>query len=104
MKHEERLENLWHAFWHPLPPPTPQQTEAFIHRVLSRLPEETPWYAASLRWLVPALSFAMAASLLLIAWPRSERLSPLEETVQAGWSQPTIATADDLLALLMEEK
>ena len=66
MKPEERMEKLWRAFWRPLPPPTPQQTEAFIHRVLSRLPEETPWYAASLRWLVPALSFAMSVTVKIV--------------------------------------
>jgi len=97
-------------------PSLPQHynTEAFVCKVLARLtPEESArpeasWPWASWRWLVPAMSFAVAVSAVLIAWPDSRLAPPEDVTLLAGGaalSQPVAApTTDDLLAMVMEKK
>lgn len=48
--------------------PTRADTEAFVHRLMARLPEErSSWWA--MRWLAPSLAFSAAALVLSLALP-----------------------------------
>jgi len=52
----------------PAPRPTRADTEAFVQRLMARLPEErAPWW--SMRWLAPSLAFSAAALALSLALP-----------------------------------
>lgn len=116
MDHQEIDEKLWAriaaSFLRAPARPSSFETEAFVSKVMARLerpaPAGTPWFEAGLRWLVPAMSFALAASALLITRP-DPRFTPPEDvallaegfelTPQAG--NPT---TDDLVAMVMERE
>ena len=93
--------------------PTPYETEVFVRKVLSRLEEPSPQPWLGLNWLVPATSFALAVSLMLILRPALEVASPADELFLAGEeasglaamvSRPDSPTTGDVLALAMGER
>lgn len=94
----------------PLQPST-HETDAFVRRFMSRLeslePVEAPWFRIGLRWLVPAVSVALAASALLITRP-DPMYTPAEDVAMladgSGISQQTAPTTDDLVAMVMEKQ
>ena len=112
MENQETDEKLWAritaAFLRAPARPTSLETEAFVSKVMSRLeqPEPAPWFAAGLRWLVPAMSFALAASALLIARPNASLAGPEDMVLLAGASalshQAAAPSTDDLVAIVME--
>ena len=114
----ERWERIAGAFLRAAPPPAQSETEIFVGRVMARihaeLPEETaaPWSWAGMRWMAPALGFALAMAFLLAMWPGPELIAPedaalLTEGEAGGWaswvSQSSPPTADDMLAVAMGE-
>ena len=112
MKDRETDEKLWTrvvaAFLRIPTRPSSLETEAFVSKVMARLerPAEAPWSSAGLRWLVPAVSFALAVSALLITRP-DPMLTPPEDIALladgAGVSpQASSPTTDDLVAMVME--
>jgi hypothetical protein len=114
MKNEENDERLWArivaAFLRPPVRPSARETEAFVSEFMSRLeqpePREALWFSTGLRWLVPAVSVALAASALLITRP-DPLFTPPEDVAMlaegSGISPQTAApTTDDLVAMVME--
>ncbi len=97
-------EKLAQVFLRQAPPPTPVETEAFVCRVMARLkPRTSPW--AALRWLTPALGFALAMSAALILRPAPSSLVPDDEGgLSSILSQPNAPTTDALLALALEKR
>lgn len=61
-------EKLSRIFLQPTQPPSAAQTEAFVCRVMARLEPQTP-VGNALRWLTPALGFALAVSMVLALRP-----------------------------------
>jgi hypothetical protein len=116
MDHQEIDERLWAriaaAFLRAPSQPTPQETEAFVSKVMGRLerpaPAETPWFEMGWRWLVPAMSVALAASALLITRPDPMLTPPEDIALLADGSElsPQAAepTTDDLVAMVMERQ
>ncbi|MBI5239071.1 MAG: hypothetical protein HY926_01225 [Elusimicrobia bacterium] len=85
------------AFLRPPAAPSPVETEAFVSKVMGRL-EPEPWFSAGLRWLVPAMGFALAASVGFMLLPAgAESLEPAEALLLAA------PAPDNLLALNLEE-
>jgi hypothetical protein len=82
MDHEEirdpEWEKLANIFLRPTPPPSPIETEAFVCRVMARLKPQSSTTRA-LRWLTPALGFALAMSAVLLLRPTSTSVSPYDE-------------------------
>jgi len=113
----ERWERLAGAFFRAAPRPAEGETELFAARVMARIraeprEEATPWAWAGLRWMAPALGFALAAAFLLAMWPAPERLAPDDVLLLTGgeasaleaWvSQPAFPAADDMLAEITGE-
>jgi hypothetical protein len=63
MGHDDLFDELLaKAFPRPAAP-TPFQTEAFVARVMARLPEARPFWLAP-RWLIPAFGLSFAALLV----------------------------------------
>lgn len=106
----QRWERLAKVFFRPPAPPTPRETEAFVSRVMSRLPQPAPQPSVpAWSWAVPALSFGMAAA-LFVFWPAPEsgpaevlllsesRSSALSEII-AGSEE---VSPDDILASALE--
>ena len=116
MDHQEIDEKLWAriaaAFLRPPSRPSSHETEAFVLRFMSRVecpkPVEAPWFSTGLRWLVPAMSVALAASSLLITRPDPMLTPPEDVALLADGSgvspQAAATTTDDLLAMVMENK
>ena len=111
---QETDEKLWTriaaAFLSAPARPSSLETEAFVHQVMARLerPAEAPWFSAGLRWLVPAVSFALAVSGLLIARP-DPRFTPPEDVVllaEGSGAAPQVGmpSTDDLVAMVMERE
>ncbi|MCX5796696.1 MAG: hypothetical protein NTY77_14475 [Elusimicrobia bacterium] len=114
MKDQETDEKLWPrlaaAFLRAPARPSSLETEAFVSKVMARLerPAEAPWFSAGLRWLVPAMSVALAASALLIARP-DQRFTPPEDVVllaagSRAAPQAVPPTTDELVAMVMERE
>lgn len=114
MKDQETDEKLWPriaaAFLRAPARPTSLETDAFVHQVMARLeqPAKVPWFSAGLRWLVPAVSFALAVSGLLIARP-DPRFTPPEDVVLLAEGsgvkpQAGAPSTDDLVAMVMERE
>ena len=116
MRDQETEEKLWAriaaAFLRAPARPSSLETEAFVSKVMSRLerpvPAEAPWFAAGLRWLVPAASFALVASALFIARPDLGSAPPEDVALLAGSAgmtpQAAAPTTDDLVAMVMERE
>ena len=66
--------------------PSRQETEAFVCRVMGRLQDEPPRVWTALRWLVPAMSFALAFSAFLIARPDPSAIPPDDVALLASGS------------------
>ena len=104
-------ESLAAAFLRRPGAPTPVATEAFVARVMSRLPQETePLSRLFGRWLAPALgvSFAVLA-LSFRPYPRSEASDPAGALLTADSERgvSTIApeaSSADLLGLGAEDR
>lgn len=78
--------------------PTRADTEAFVHRLMARLPEErAPWWGA--RWLAPSLAFSVAALVLSLALPPSD--DPVD--VVAFYAAAP-AAAEDVYGLTVEDR
>lgn len=114
MDNQDNEERIWArlvaAFLRPPVQPSLPETEAFVRRFMSRLegpePREAPWFSAGLRWLVPAVSVALAASALLITRPDPLFTPPEDVALLAEGSGPAPQTAapstDELVAMVME--
>jgi anti-sigma factor RsiW len=115
---QERWKHIAGAFLRAAPSPAEGETERFTARVMARIhaeiPEETaaPWSWAGLRWMAPALGFALATAFLLAIWPGPEFPAPEDVAVLtegeagglAAWvSEPAAPTTDDLLAVALGE-
>lgn len=96
-------------------PPSVFQTEAFVTRVMSRLPEEAPGWLVWLtgRRLAPALALGLAAAAFSLFQPVSRDLSPAAELIASGpdrsvlasWEAgPASASAADLVGLDSEDQ
>lgn len=72
-------EKLAEVFLRPAAPPSPVETEAFVYRVMARLKARSAPTARALRWLTPALGFALAMSAALILRPAATSPSPYDE-------------------------
>jgi hypothetical protein len=113
---QEIDEKLWAriaaAFLRAPARPSSLETEAFVSKVMARLERPvsigTPWFEAGLRWLVPAMSVALAASALLITRPDLMFTPPEDVALLAEGSgftpQAAAPTTDDLVAMVMERE
>jgi hypothetical protein len=120
MDHQDIDEKLWSriaaAFLRAPSRPSAYETEAFVSRFMGRLEQpaappaasEPPWFAAGLRWLVPVMSVALAASALLITRPDPIFTPPDDLALLADASgvsaQAAEPTTDDLVAMVMEKE
>ncbi len=83
----------------PAAQPTRADTEAFVHRLMARLPEErAPWWAA--RWLAPSLAFSGAAFVLSLALPAVDE-EPIDLVASLA-SAP--AAVEDVYGLMVEDR
>lgn len=83
----------------PTPPQTRADTEAFVHRLMARLPEErAPWW--SMRWLAPSLAFSAAALALSLALPAAD--DEPTDLVASLASAP--AAVEDVYGLIAEDR
>jgi hypothetical protein len=97
-ENDQNWRRIAHAFLRPPARPSAVETEAFVSRVMGRLePAEAPWSAAGLRWLVPAMSFALALSVFFVLRPAADYSEPADALLLAAPSP------DNLLALNLEE-
>lgn len=102
------LDRLTRALFRRPAPPSAIQTEAFVARVMARLPaasEPLAWLTP--RWLVPAFGAAFAALFLSFrAYPSAWRLDAASSTVAMGAETQALASAavDDPLGLSGEER
>ncbi|MDD5630240.1 MAG: hypothetical protein PHU21_14330 [Elusimicrobia bacterium] len=116
MQPKEDLDQLWPriaaAFLRPPARPTPVQTEAFVAKVMARLDEPAGGGAALLRWLTPAVSFALAASVGFMLLPAADRSEPAEALLLMSRPDSGVArltalpgppSADEVLALTLED-
>lgn len=67
----------------------PARSEAFVQRVLDRLPAETP-RPLPLRWLVPALCGALAAAIVVWTPTLSQEFSGPVSLVAASIETPSV--------------
>jgi hypothetical protein len=118
MRDQETDEKLWAritaAFLRAPARPNSLETEAFVTKVIGRLePAQEPWFAAGLRWLVPAASFALALSVFFVLRPAAEYSEPADalllmkgetSTLARLTSQRSAPTAADLLAFTLEDR
>lgn len=115
MRHEHEAEDRdWErvsrAFFRRLPPPTPVQTEAFVARVMARLPAPLPPPLAWLtgRWLVPAMGLGFAVlALSFRPYARAQAQDPASALLVASSERAAGAFADapaDLSGLDAEER
>ena len=116
MDHQEIDEKLWAriaaAFLRAPARPSSLETEAFVSKVMARLerpvPAGIPWFETAWRWLVPAMSFALAISAFLIARPDPRFTPPEDVALLADGSglapQAAAPTTDDLVAMVMEKE
>jgi hypothetical protein len=116
MDNQELDEKLWAritaVFLRSPAPPSAYETEAFVRRFMGRLeqpqPLAAPWFHSALRWLIPAMSVALAASALLIARPDPMFTPPEDVALLADGTAPapqaTEPTTDDLVAMAMEKR
>lgn len=118
MKDQESDEKLWTriaaAFLRPPAEPSAVETEAFVSRVMGRLePAGAPWFAAGLRWLVPAESLALALSAFFILSQAADYSEPAEGLLLMKGETSVLArlaamqarpSTDDLLALTLEDR
>ena len=102
------LDRLSRALLRRPAPPTAVQTEAFVARVMARLPaapEPLAWLTP--RWLVPAFGAAFAALFLSFrAYPSAWRLDAAGSATTMGSETLAIAAAavDDPLGLSGEDR
>ena len=94
------------AFLRPPSKPSSLETAAFVSKVMSRLeaPAARCWQWP--RWLVPAMSFAVAISAFLVARPDA-RFTPPEDVVLLSDSsgltpQAAVPSTDDLSDMEIE--
>lgn len=120
MDHEPDVDAGWErlakVFFARPPAPGPVATEAFVARVMSRLPREAPGWLARLtgRWLVPALGLGLAALAFSFgSYARESVSDPAAALLSSGpdrqglaeWlTRPGAPAADDLYALNGEER
>lgn len=109
-------ERLAGVFFRPAAAPTAFQTEAFVARVMSRLPADAaaPSFRATARWLVPALALGGAAlAFSFTSYSRESGLDPAAALIATGsgradlpeWlSRPGAPAADDLYAMNLEDR
>lgn len=110
------LETLARAFFRPAPAPNAFQTEAFVSRVMARLPAESspPFFWATTRWLVPALALGGAALAFSFGpYARDAGLEPAAAMISSGagradlseWlARPGAPAPDDLYAMNSEDR
>jgi hypothetical protein len=100
------------AFLRTPPRPSAHETEEFVRRFMGRLdrpePAAAPWFSTGLRWLVPTISIALAASALLITRPDPMFTPPEDVALLANGfdisPQADETTTDDLVAMVMERE
>ena len=90
----------------PVVPPTRAETEAFVQRLMERLPEErAPWAG---RWLFPSVAFSAAALALSLVLPAAEEdtsdaLGLTGTQVVSAWAKAP-PSAEDLVGFSLEDK
>lgn len=87
--------------------PAAAETEAFVRRLMARLPEEEAGEEAPLdyRWLVPALGFSFAALLFSFYPLRSAQTDPLSGALLAdAGTSASYGDSVDVVRQLLEEK
>jgi len=116
MDDDANWERLAKVFFARPAAPRAVETEAFVARVMSRLPAEDPGLLARLtgRWLAPALGLGLAALAFSFApYARDAGFEPAAALLaaradRAGLSEwlarPGAPAADDLYALNSEER
>jgi anti-sigma factor RsiW len=104
------------AFFRRPPSPTPFQTEAFVARVMARVPaEDARFLAAALkRWLAPALGLGFAALAFSFSpYARDAGLDPASSLIASGpdrsglseWiARPGAPAADDFYGFDAEDR